>query len=165
MSELFSKEALILILGGWQYAASNGPDSWKDKAADFLRASDYAGIAFGNAGCAAVHALSYPLGASHHIPHGQSNQLMFADVMRKYQEKKPVGKLNQLEDILADIFGTESASALSALYTLMETPLNESGLWIPTLLAFPILMTVPPRLMTASCIPFSMRIRRTSSAA
>lgn len=132
MSELFSREALKLILGGWQYAASNGPDSWKDKAADFLRASDYAGIAFGNAGCAAVHALSYPLGASHHIPHGQSNQLMFADVMRKYQEKKPVGKLNRLEDILADIFGTESASALSALYTLMEkilpkSPLREHG--------------------------------------
>ena len=48
-----------------------------------------------------MHATAYPLGGTHHIPHGQANQLMFADVMRKYQEKKPIGKLNQLEDLLA----------------------------------------------------------------
>ena len=37
---------------------------------DFALASNYAGIAFGNAGCGAVHALSYSIGGAFHVPHG-----------------------------------------------------------------------------------------------
>ena len=69
LSELFSERALSLILKGWKDAVASGSkDGWKAYAAEFLRASNYAGIAFGHAGCAAVHALSYPLGGVHHIP-------------------------------------------------------------------------------------------------
>ncbi len=133
ISELFSEKALDLILTGWRAAVDNGSrDAWKKFAARFLRASNYAGIAFGHAGCAAVHALSYPLGGVHHIPHGQANQLMFEDVMCKYQEKKPIGKLNQLEKILAKNLGCEPAFALRELYKLMNAvlekkPLHEVG--------------------------------------
>ena len=79
-----------------------------------------------------MHALSYPLGSVHHIPHGQANQLMFADVMRKYQEKKPIGKLNQLEELLAHTLGVEPVFALETLYQLMDqvlekTPLHAHG--------------------------------------
>ena len=57
ISELFSKSALHLILSGWRAAVDNGGrDAWKKYAARFLRASNFAGIAFGHAGCAAVHA-------------------------------------------------------------------------------------------------------------
>ena len=63
---------------------------------DVYKRQNYAGIAFGHAGCAAVHALSYPLGGAHHVPHGESNQVMFAPVMKKYAEKKPDGKLVEL---------------------------------------------------------------------
>lgn len=133
LSELFSERALSLILRGWKAAVAEGTkDAWKKNAPEFLRASNFAGIAFGHAGCAAVHALSYPLGGVHHIPHGQANQLMFADVMRKYQEKKPVGKLNQLEEILSAELGCEPVFALEELYKLMDdvlkkTPLRENG--------------------------------------
>lgn len=137
MSELFSEKALQMILRGWMDSvgvtsgdqlAENaaGQDAeidkerWKMHAADFLLASNYAGIAFGYAGCAAVHALSYPVGSVHHVPHGQSNQLLFADVMRKYQEKKPVGKLNQLEEILGKIFGVDPVFSMSRLYRLLD---------------------------------------------
>lgn len=132
LSELFSEKALSLILGGWKAAvaslASGDKDGWKANAAAFLRASNYAGIAFGHAGCAAVHALSYPLGGVHHIPHGQANQLMFSDVMRKYQEKKPVGKLNQLEELLSAVLGTTPALALEELYHLMDAVLKKDPL-------------------------------------
>lgn len=129
ISELFSKSALHLILSGWRAAVDNGDrDAWKKYAARFLRASNFAGIAFGHAGCAAVHALSYPLGGAHHVPHGQSNQLMFADVMRKYQEKKPVGKLNKLEEILAAELDTEPVFALEELYKLMNAVLEKKQL-------------------------------------
>ena len=133
ISELFSEKALQLILRGWMDSVASGTkDGWKTHALDFLRASNFAGIAFGHAGCAAVHAMAYPLGGVHHIPHGQANQLMFADVMRKYQEKKPIGKLGQLEDLLAAELDVEPVFALETLYRLMDEvlqkdPLREHG--------------------------------------
>lgn len=40
-----------------------------------------AGLAFGNAGVGAVHALAYPLGVRYGIPHGMSNALLLPHVM------------------------------------------------------------------------------------
>lgn len=129
ISELFSEKALQLILRGWKDAVASGTqDGWKTHAMDFLRASNFAGIAFGHAGCAAVHAMAYPLGGVHHIPHGQANQLMFADVMRKYQEKKPIGKLGQLEEILSKELEVEPVFALEKLYALMDEVLQKDPL-------------------------------------
>lgn len=45
-------------------------------------ASLMAGLAFGNAGVGAVHALAYPLGGRFHLAHGVSNAVMFSHVMR-----------------------------------------------------------------------------------
>lgn len=45
-------------------------------------ASLMAGLAFGNAGVGAVHALAYPLGGRFHLSHGVSNAVMFVPVMR-----------------------------------------------------------------------------------
>ena len=120
LSRTFSEKAIEMIVSGYRYAAANGADSWKDKAEDFLTASNFAGIAFGYAGCAAVHALSYPLGGKYHIPHGEANQLMFAAVIKRYREKKPVGRLNDLEALLGRVLDTAPDKALDALYALME---------------------------------------------
>jgi alcohol dehydrogenase class IV len=46
-----------------------------------LLASLLAGIAFTNAGVAAVHAFAYPLGGMFHIPHGVANSLMLVPVL------------------------------------------------------------------------------------
>lgn len=40
-----------------------------------------AGMAFANAGVAAVHALAYPLGARYHLPHGVCNSMLLPFVM------------------------------------------------------------------------------------
>lgn len=129
MSELFSERAMQQLLRGWKKALASGEkDAWKENALDFLRASNFAGIAFGHAGCAAVHALSYPLGGVHHIPHGQANQLMFADVMRKYQQKKPVGKLNRLQELLTTELGCAPEHALETLYELMDRVIEKAPL-------------------------------------
>ena len=90
-----------MILKGYQAIQKDGPDARLPLLGDFLLASNFAGIAFCSAGCAAVHALSYPLGGGYHIPHGEANQLVFAATFRKYKEKKPVGKLNDLEALFA----------------------------------------------------------------
>jgi len=111
-TEMFSKNALELILGGYRYMKVKGNEAWTDKAADFLVGSNYAGIAFGNAGVGAVHALSYPLGGMYHIPHGESNMLMFSEVFRKYKEKDPYGKIVKLEVMLGDILKVHAEDAL-----------------------------------------------------
>ena len=133
ISELFAEKALHVILRAWQEAVKQGGgDSWKQSAAELLRASDFAGIAFGYAGCAAVHALSYPLGGTYHVAHGESNQAMFAGVMQMYAQKAPHGKLEQLEALLASILNVRADVSMQALYTLMEDilprkPLHQYG--------------------------------------
>ncbi|AGN82189.1 iron-containing alcohol dehydrogenase [Pseudomonas fulva] len=49
---------------------------------DMATASLMAGMAFGNAGVGAVHALAYPLGGRFNIAHGVSNALLLPYVMR-----------------------------------------------------------------------------------
>lgn len=58
-------------------------------------ASLIAGMAFGNAGVAAVHALAYPLGGKYHIAHGVSNALLLPFVM----EWNKIGNLERFRDI------------------------------------------------------------------
>ena len=59
------------------YANSNDIEAREQMAT----ASLIAGMAFGNAGVGAVHALAYPLGGRYHIPHGVSNALLLPFVM------------------------------------------------------------------------------------
>ena len=141
ISELYSEKALRMIVTGYQHVAEHGPESWKELAGEFMTAATMAGLAFNAAGCAAVHALSYPLGGSYHIPHGEANQLMLSPVFRKYKEKQPVGKLNRLEEILGEILGTAPANALEAAFALFDEvqprkPLREYGIQESELRAF-----------------------------
>ena len=134
ISELFSEKAIRMIVEGYRYVVANGRDKWTDKAGEFQIASTYAGLAFCSAGCAAVHALSYPLGGGYHIPHGESNQLVFAATFRKYKEKKPVGKLNQLEALLGELLGVAPEQALDTAFRLFDEvqprkPLREFGIF------------------------------------
>ena len=129
ISRVFSTEALKTILFCWSKAvAAGGGDAWKEYAAEFLKASNWAGLGFGYAGCAAVHACAYPLGSVYHIPHGQSNQLMFASVMKKYKEINPTGRINDLEAVIAETLGVDQTEALDKLYALMDDVLQSEPL-------------------------------------
>lgn len=119
-SEMFSEKAMELLIDGFKYIAKNGEEARKDKFIEFLQGSNFAGIAFGNAGCAAVHALSYPLGGRYHIPHGESNQLVFMSVFKKYKEKQPVGKIEKLETFLGEKLGVNKSEAFDTLEKLLE---------------------------------------------
>lgn len=129
ISRIFSTEALKTIISCWKKAVDNGGcDAWKEYAADFLKASNWAGLGFGYAGCAAVHACAYPLGSVYHIPHGQSNQLMFAPVMKKYKELQPTGRINDLEALIAETLGCHAEESLEVLYSLMDEVLKSEPL-------------------------------------
>lgn len=120
-TEIFSVQAIEMILSGYQKIASGGEAARKSLLNDFLIASTYAGIAFGNAGCGAVHAMSYPLGAVYHVPHGEANYAMFIGVFKTYMRLKPMGKIQKLNSLLADIFGCKQ----DEVYDEMEQMLNK----------------------------------------
>ncbi len=129
ISRIFSTKALKTIISCWKKAVDNGGgEAWKEYAADFLKASNWAGLGFGYAGCAAVHACAYPLGSVYHIPHGQSNQLMFAPVMKKYKELQPSGRINDLEALIAETLGCHAEESLEVLYSLMDEVLKSEPL-------------------------------------
>lgn len=79
-SDIFALEALDLILNNIEKACDD-PEALEAKNA-MLIASFYAGVAITASGTTAVHALSYPLGGKYHIPHGVSNAMMLAPVMK-----------------------------------------------------------------------------------
>ncbi len=127
-SEVFAEKAIRLIVRGFQQVVKKGQSSWTDYAGDFLFASNYAGIAFGSAGVGAVHALSYPLGGSYHIPHGEANQLMFMGVFKMYKKKQPRGRINRVEEILADLFKVPMDETFDALDGIMQGVLKRQPL-------------------------------------
>ena len=101
-TELFAVAAIKDIVGGYCRVALNGQDAWKADAGRYLKASNYAGIAFGNNGCGAVHAMSYALGGKYHVAHGESNYQFFTDVLKTYLKKKPEGKIQDIMKLVMD---------------------------------------------------------------
>lgn len=127
-SRMFSVKAMIMILNGFKKVVRDGKENWSQYAKEFLIASNLAGIAFGNAGCAAVHALSYPLGGTYHIPHGEANQLMFESVYNKYYEKDPNGRIQDFFEVVSEILGVEKEEALKTLFALTNQILERKPL-------------------------------------
>ena len=80
MSDCIAKEALRLLSGNLNNAVHSGNDIVARE--NMLLGACLGGMAFTNAPVAGVHALAYPIGARFHVPHGLSNSLMLAPVMR-----------------------------------------------------------------------------------
>jgi 4-hydroxybutyrate dehydrogenase len=135
-TELYSREAARMIMQGYKEIAEKGENARFDYSKEFLTASCYAGIAFGNAGCAAVHALAYSIGGAFHVPHGEANYQFFTAVMKLYARKDPDGKIHRLTEILAGILGLDPINS-GAVYDALDTflgkliakkPLREYGM-------------------------------------
>lgn len=133
-TDLYAQKAIEMILKGYMAMLKNGLDYRKEIILDFMIASDYAGISFGNAGVGAVHAMSYPLGGGYHVPHGESNYEFFTAVFKEYHRRNPEGKIKQINRILSEALGCPEGEGLYD--TLEETlsalikrkPLREYGM-------------------------------------
>ena len=120
--------AMDMILHGYKKIAADGPEARMPLLEDFLMASLYAGIAFGNAGCAAVHAMSYPLGATFHVAHGESNYAMFTGVMKNYMEIRQDGEIERLNQFIADILGCKVEDVYEELEKLLNNLIQKKAL-------------------------------------
>ena len=119
-TRLFGYKAIEMILKGYMVIRDQGMAARKPLLGEFMMASNYAGIAFGNAGCAAVHALSYPLGATYHVAHGESNYAMFTGVMKNYLELKTDGEIAVITEFIANILECETEDVFEELEKLLN---------------------------------------------
>ena len=141
-TEAFAAAAIERILPAYQKVVASGNDRavLMDCMRDFLIASNMAGLAFGSAGCGAVHALSYPIGANFHVPHGQANYLLFSACFRMYARKR--ADLSRVEAKIAGVLGVERARVWEELEQLLDRilarkPLEAFGMTAEQLNAFP----------------------------
>ncbi|WP_058952906.1 4-hydroxybutyrate dehydrogenase [Clostridium tyrobutyricum] len=132
-TEMFSIEAIRLILNGYIKILSKGQNYRTEIIDEFVLGSNYAGIAFGNAGCAAVHALSYPIGGNYHVPHGEANYIFFTEIFKTYARKNPQGKIKKLNNVLSDILHCNQENVYEDLSKVLDKllprkPLREYGM-------------------------------------
>ena len=91
----------------------------------FLVASNFAGIAFGKAGCGAVHALSYPLSGKYHVAHGEANYVLLTSVLKKYATKECSPKYSEVIQILAGALECEPGEVTTRLDELLSVVLEK----------------------------------------
>lgn len=135
-TEMYSLKAVEMIVKGYMQIVKNGGNCGENRKGllkDFCLAATYAGIAFGNAGCGAVHALSYSIGGAFHVPHGEANYQFFTEVFQMYLKKQPKGKIETLNNLYAEILGCDKAKVYDALSDLLDQiivkkPLREYGM-------------------------------------
>lgn len=158
-TRLFGYQAIKMIIKGYQTIVNQGKEARSSLLNEFLIASNYAGIAFGTAGCAAVHAMSYPLGGKYHVPHGESNYALFTGVLKNYMEIRQDGEIAVMNNCLADLLccGAEEVyDQLEALLNqiLPKKPLTAYGVKEADLKAFTrIVMETQGRLMANNFVP------------
>ncbi|MFV0516937.1 MAG: 4-hydroxybutyrate dehydrogenase [Aminipila sp.] len=134
-TEMYSLKAIEMIMDGYKKILEKG--NTKENRLPYLKefaiASNYAGIAFGNAGCAAVHALSYSIGGAFHVPHGEANYQFFTEVFKMYVRKHPNGKIKKANEIFANILGCDIKTVYEELdkflgQLIVKKPLREYGM-------------------------------------
>lgn len=128
ITRLFGYRAIEMILNGYKVIAREGEEARYPLLGDFLTASLYAGMAFSNAGCAAVHAMSYPVGSVFHVPHGESNYAMFTGILRNYMEIRRDGEIEVLNRFIADILGCGTDVVYDELEKLLNRILPRKAL-------------------------------------
>jgi alcohol dehydrogenase len=86
LSDNLDRQAIELIARSLHTAFSDPED--RQAREDMALASLLAGMAFSNAGNAAVHALQYPVGEATHTSHGMGNAILMPAVMRAILETR-----------------------------------------------------------------------------
>lgn len=134
-SDIFAMQALDMILNNIERACDD-PEAM-DAKNKMQIASFYAGVAITASGTTAVHALSYPLGGKYHIPHGVSNAILLAPVMR-FNEPACRNRLTEAYDRClhgsAQTVEEKSASVIARLEDIvkhLDIPTSLAQLGVP----------------------------------
>ncbi|MCE4552903.1 iron-containing alcohol dehydrogenase [Roseateles cellulosilyticus] len=125
LSDQLALQALRLLSSHLLRACEHGQDLAAREA--LLLGALLAGQAFANAPVAAVHALAYPLGGRFHLPHGLSNALVLAPVLRFNAETSPEAYVGLAEALLPAVTG-DAATKVQAFIRHLEALVAATGL-------------------------------------
>ena len=126
ISDMYAREALRLLSANLIKACEQ-PDDVSARSAMLLGAH-LAGLAFSNAPVAGVHALAYPLGGIHHLPHGLSNALMLRVVLQHNSEAARDHYAELAEILAPDCAGQGSQAKCATLIDRLDKMVVDSGL-------------------------------------
>jgi alcohol dehydrogenase class IV len=107
--DLYALEGIRLIGASLPRASVDGSD--REARAGMALASFYGGLCLGPVNTTAGHAVAYPLGTRHHIPHGAANALIFPHVLAFNAPAVP----ERTATVLAAL-GLESSAEPSAVF-------------------------------------------------
>lgn len=136
LTDIFSKEAILLIGCHLRTAAANGKNL--EARNGMSMGSLFAGVALANAGVGAVHALSYPLGGEFNVPHGIANGLLLPYVM-EFNVLGNIPKFAQIAQFLGEKVdhlplleqAYKAPRAVMAIYRDLKIPQSLRELNIP----------------------------------
>lgn len=102
-TKIFSMKAMEIILKGYKKIIEEGEGVRNTLLEEFLLASNYSGIAFGNSGGVMVNEGDYLRGGSN-ILDLEANYVVFTEIFEKYKKINQGEKIKELNKFLADLF-------------------------------------------------------------
>lgn len=127
-TKLFGYKAIEMILNTYKKMASDGLESYILYLEDVLIASNYAGLAFGTAGCGTIHAMSFPLSGTFHVAHGEANYVFLTCVLKYYANINCGGSLAELNSFMSSLLDCEPGTVNEALEELLSKILPKNSL-------------------------------------
>jgi alcohol dehydrogenase len=128
LSNIYAEKALVLIANALPVLMDNLSN--EQARADMMLGSFLAGSAFSNSGLGLAHAMSAPLGATFHVPHGLSIGLLLPVVTRFSIARAP-GPYARVSRMLSISDQTEDAGAAADFISWLDR--LTAKLCLPTL--------------------------------
>jgi alcohol dehydrogenase class IV len=126
LSDALAREALRLLTGNLMKACEEPRNIAAREA--MLLGAHLAGLAFSNAPVAGVHALAYPLGGLHHLPHGVTNALMLRHVLQHNSEAAREHYAELAPIVVPDCEAEGSQARVALLIDRLDELVRESGI-------------------------------------
>jgi len=126
VSDALAREALRLLSTNLLTACTD-PQNLEAREAMLLGAH-LAGLAFSNAPVAGVHALAYPLGGLHHLPHGVTNALMLRHVLQHNAEAAREHYAELAPIVVPECEAEGSQARTATLIDRLDQLVHESGI-------------------------------------
>jgi alcohol dehydrogenase class IV len=126
LSDALAREALRLLTSNLLTACTRPGDVAAREA--MLLGAHLAGLAFSNAPVAGVHALAYPLGGLHHLPHGVTNALMLRHVLQHNSEAAREHYAELAPIVVPDCKAEGTQARVALLIDRLDQLVSDSGI-------------------------------------
>jgi alcohol dehydrogenase class IV len=126
LSDALAREALRLLTSNLLTACTRPGDAAAREA--MLLGAHLAGLAFSNAPVAGVHALAYPLGGLHHLPHGVTNALMLRHVLQHNSEAAREHYAELAPIVVPDCKAEGTQARVALLIDRLDQLVSDSGI-------------------------------------